>query len=181
MNEGGLKLSMISPTQFIPGWSAIAAVAGWFAGWRAGETVAMQTPEIIVWWQQPAVISALVVALFMILGKLLDKYYDSKDKKIKRDDELHQKEVEFWKTQLNIKHLSEFESRQRAHRFGNEVNRLHSHIYDCHRLLAEKGAPIPDFKLKFYEELMSGLEDEVDKFKQSLAERLDEAIHKTGT
>jgi hypothetical protein len=45
--------------------------------------------------------------------------------------------------------------------------------------MSAQGIEIPEFKLKFYEEIMHGLDEEVAKFKQSVSERLDEALHKT--
>jgi hypothetical protein len=59
------------------------------------------------------------------------------------------------------------------------LNRIHGHVYECHRLMSAQGIEIPEFKLKFYEEIMHGLDEEVAKFKQSVSERLDEALHKT--
>lgn len=162
--------------------SNILAFFGWLAGWGAGEVVAMQTPIAeaqFAWWQHSAVISALVVACFMILGKLLDKYFEGREKRITRDEAQRLREIQFWKDQLTLKHLSEYESRMRAHRFGNEVNRLHSHIYNCHRLMSGGSIEIPEFKLKFYEELMDGLDQEVAKFKASLNERYEEVVHRT--
>lgn len=161
--------------------SYILAALGWAAGSVAGEVYALQMPAEtqIAWWQHSAVISALVVAVFMLFGKLLDNYKDGKKEKVKRDDELCRREIQFWKDQHTLKHISEFEARQRTHRAFNELNRIHSHVYECHRLMSAGGIGIPEFKLKFYEELMQGLDEEVAKFKASLAERLDEAIHST--
>jgi membrane associated rhomboid family serine protease len=69
--------------------SYITAFTGWVAGTFAGGVVGMATSEPGTAAAYAGVISALVVAGFMFVGKLLDKYYDGKDKKVKRDDELH--------------------------------------------------------------------------------------------
>lgn len=176
---------MVNPMQLISqnfGWLNITAFTGWLAGTITGEAIAMQLPTGVAqaaWWQHSAVISAFVVALFMLAGKLLDQYFKGRTAKQERDDKLHAQEVEFWKTQLNIKHLSEFEARSRSHRLSNEITRIHTHVYACHSEMSCAGLQIPDFKLKFYDELMNGLDEEVARFKGSLAEKFDEAIHKT--
>jgi hypothetical protein len=184
MDEQNQSL-MTNPMQIIShsfGWSNISALPALVAGWAAGKTVAMQLPPDASIWQNSALIalfSTLAVGIFMLLGKLLDKYFEGKAKKQERADELHEKEIEFWKTQLSVKHISEFEARARAHRFGNETNRLSLHIFALHALMSKNNIEIPDFHPKHYDELMVGLDEEVAKFKISLAERFDEVIHRT--
>lgn len=175
--------TMTNPMQIIShnfGWLNLNAIIGWIAGTFIGETVAMQIqPGGAAWWQHSAVISALVVAVFMLLGKLLDQHFKNKEKKIARAEELHKKEIEFWKTQLNMKQVSEFEARSRAHRFANETNRLSLHIFLLHSTMSKHSLEIPEFVPKHYEDLMLGLDEEVAKYRLSLAERLDDAIHKS--
>ena len=164
------------------GWLNLSAIPAWLAGLFAGKTVAMQISPDASWWQSSvvaAICSTFAVGTFMIFGKLLDKYFEGKTKKQERADILHTKEIGFWKEQLNLKHISEFEGRQRAHRFANEANRQSMHIFELHAMMSKAGIEIPEFRPKHYEELMFGLDEEVAKFRLSLAERLDEVIHRT--
>ncbi len=87
-------------------------------------------------------------------------------------------EVKFWKREFAIKSKGEFEARMRAHRFGNEVNRLNAHIFMLHASMSKANLDIPEFELKSYEQLMDGVEEEVKKHQNSLSERHDKSTRK---
>lgn len=182
-------------------------VIGWLAGWLASVTVmafqtqtatqAAQSPS--PWYESPAVIAAIMAAVVTVLLKVLDRRWTKNDQQetqhqtlsdrlaeltAKEREQLlgglkglHAQEIQFWKTQLQIEEVSEFEARQRAHRFGNEVNRLHAHVHICHIKMAEKNMEIPEFQVKSYDELMNGLDEETEKFRQSIVQKLEQVIH----
>lgn len=166
------------------------AAISWLAGSFAGTLAYFQTSETGTAAAWAGVVSALVVGGLMLLRRLLDRYFEDKDKKLqradeererelRRDEELHQREIQFWKDHSNIKTLEAFEARLRAHRAVNELNKTHLHVYDCHKRMSIASVEIGEFTFKFGETLMEGIDEEVAKFKASLADRLDEVIHKT--
>lgn len=182
------------------------SIISWIAGSIAGLVMMFQDPvPNSEWWQHPAVVAAVVTALFVFAQKLLDHFRESRKDQDEREDErdekhqtyseklqeltqseraqllgglkdLHQKEIEFFKSQVFFKEVENFEARMRAHRYGNEVTRIHSHVYVCHSLMSQKGLEIPEFVLKSGEELMLGLEAEVLAFRQKLEEEKRQMI-----
>jgi hypothetical protein len=180
-------------------------VIGWLAGWLASVTVmAFQTPTPTQsaqspWYESPAVIAAIMAAVVTVMLKVLDRKWTKNDQQetqhqtlsdrlaeltAKEREQLlgglkglHAQEIQFWKTQLQVEEISNFEARQRSHRFGNEVNRLHAHIHICHIEMAKGNLTIPEFTVKSYDELMNGLDEETEKFRQSIVKKLEEVIH----
>ncbi len=183
----------------------LIGVVGWLVAQPFGFIMQAAAPGS---WFEPSVVSAVVAALAVIITQLIinrgnnkkleaekhenederHKTFSEKLQELTQQErnfllgglkELHQKEVQFLRQQLTIEKISDFESRMRAHRFGDELNRVHSHVYHCHTLMSQKGIEIPEFTLKFYEELMNGLDGEVDKFKESLEREMQKVIHQT--
>lgn len=64
--------------------------------------------------------------------------------------------------------LFEFEGRERAHAYGNECNRLQSHIYRQNILFAQHEIEAPAFEFKSYPDIMAGLEDKVLEYRKKL-------------
>jgi hypothetical protein len=109
-----------------------------------------------------------------LLGGLMQLH----EKEVQMLEDKSESEIKFWKREFAIKSRGEFEARMRAHRFGNEVNRLNAHIFMLHASMSRSNLDIPEFELKSYDQLMQGLDDEVEKHQSSLSERHDRSKRK---
>jgi hypothetical protein len=167
------------------GWTNISIIPAWMAG-----TLAMMQGTDVQSWFYSGVFSAIVVTLIVTLGRVFDKIFDGRKanqeradrqnrEKQDRADELHAREKDFLQTQNIAKTVECYGERKAKHRAVNEIGRLHVHFYETNALLADKGIKPPDFKLIFGDELMEGIEDEVEMFRQSLIGGIDEVIHRT--
>jgi hypothetical protein len=72
-------------------WLKTLAIAGVssFAGWYAGTVVALQTPTPVPkthFWEEPAVTAGIVAGLFVLISKLIDRYWLKGDKKGEREE-----------------------------------------------------------------------------------------------
>jgi hypothetical protein len=95
--------------------------------------------------------------------------------------ELHQEELEFMRERLatvektarekvNEAKVLEFEARQRAHKYGNECNRLQGQVYRLNLLLVNNNIEPPAFEFRSYPEIMAGLDEEIVTYKKRLEE-----------
>lgn len=109
-----------------------------------------------------------------LLGGLIQLH----EKEVQVLEEKAESEVKFWKREFAIKSRGEYEARMRAHRFGNEVNRLNAHVFMLHAAMSKVNIDIPEFELRTYEQLMEGLDEEVEKHQSTLAERHDRTRRK---
>jgi hypothetical protein len=153
-----------------------------------------------------AFVTAFIPAFFLLILKLVDIYHERQKAKKKEEDEdearhlsyderrlemaeqvrekgvgylkdgLH-KQIEFYKSQVFLEQIKTFEARMARHRYGDELTRIHSHVYACHSLMSQKGITIPEFALKSGDELMLGLEAEVLAFRQKLEKENEMLIH----
>jgi hypothetical protein len=110
-----------------------------------------------------------------LLGGLMTLH----EKEVEMLETKFETEVKFWKREFAIKSKGEFEARMRAHRFGNEVNRLNAHVFILHASMSKASLDIPAFELKSYDQLMEGIDAEVEKHQSSLSERHDRSKRKT--
>ncbi len=149
------------------------------------------------WYEAPATISGILTLVGLIVGQIITRLWNSRDKK---DDQhvsiatltynlsqqerkevlgelhkVHDREIRFEKNKAQLSAIEAFESRIRAHRSQNEMQRLHHHIYETHTLMAKAGIAIPEFKLKSGDDLMKGLEEEVANFKRQLNDEIHES------
>jgi hypothetical protein len=95
--------------------------------------------------------------------------------------EHHQEEIKFLnrklkeseskaERQIREAKVMEFEGRHRAHRYGNECNRLTGHIYRLNTILIDNKIEPPEWNFKTYPQIMEGLDEEIIAYKRQLEE-----------
>lgn len=182
----------------------VSTFAGWFASTVAAMQTATETTKL-AWYEQPVVIAGAVSASVAILMEIIKTWRENRkeknsaeterakqhststDKKeeltyqerkdlLNEQKDLEKRKTAFYRDQFKLKEIEAFEARMRAHRFSNEVNRLHNHIYKCHHEIADKKGKIPEFQFKYHDELMKDIEMEVENFKKQLNEQIEKSI-----
>jgi hypothetical protein len=180
----------------------ISTVLGWAAGYLI--MIFFEVPiNQLQWYENPMVISALVTAGFLSLNKLMEVWGDRKKSldtvSQKREEqhatysdklaeltskergellgnlkEVYETEILFIKGQRNLKDAEAFEARIRAHKAVNEVNRCNGHIFILHSLLSKAGIEIPEFQVRSYDELMHGIDEEVNRYQKQMVIQMEE-------
>jgi K+-sensing histidine kinase KdpD len=154
-------------------------------------------PTVPNWYEQPVIIAAGASIATIIIGKILDRYMKRMEREDDREDEndarilalsekkaeltqqewvellnrrdrLHEREITYLQNaHITIK-IDLFRSRGEKHRALNEITRLHGYIREMEKAFIRIGHETPHFNLKYYEEMMEGLDDLVVKYQESL-------------
>lgn len=160
----------------------------------------------VEWYQDSSVRAAAATGLFIIIVTVLKSWLDGRSaartKKAQQEvdgtaqhislinekenltkaeraellkelKELHEAEVDSWKQRFLEKAVSDFESRQINHIVLGELSRLHAHLFDL-----KNGTAHNDFKLKYYAELVAGLDTQILEKRKQIAERYNIDIDK---
>lgn len=179
----------------------VVTVLGWVSG--EAFSVVLEVPPEPHWYLHPAVVSAFVTASLLIVMELVKGAIDQRKqarKNEKADDDrrvstsekiheltqqerrellgglnsLHEKETGFLKHQIFLGKVEEFELRERAHAFANEVNRLHLHIHQCHLDMAAAGVTAREFQTRHYNQIVEGIDQKVAVFRAQMLERKED-------
>lgn len=183
-------------------WHAVKDVSLWIAasaiGWIGGTiySIYAETQAPQGWFEHPAVVSAVVAGLFLLLSKGYDHLRDWRKEKGEEEDEhltntermqeltqqgwqaylneiklLHQEQIKFFQSQLLNVEIDSYRDRQIKHKAFDEIQRLHGRIRILEVFIAKcdnKDEELPPFEFKYQDQILAGVEDAVDDYKRSL-------------
>lgn len=90
---------------------------------------------------------------------------------LSRNDAFHREQLAFKDSEILDLKISEYRARQATHAAFDEIQRLHGRIRIVEVLLAqceEVKDSAPTFEFKFQDQILAGVEEKVDAYKQSL-------------
>jgi len=183
----------------------LASIGGWMANEAIALAFQIEAPP--QWYQSPLVAQALITAGLLLVGQLAKLWWDGRQKKIesqqKGDEqhltfssklqeltaiereqllgglkELHKQEVLFEKSRRQMKEMEAFEARVGRHRAWGEISRLVTYIFTLHGEMNQKGFEFPPFEFRSQEDLMEGVQQQMEEFRKTLVEQSEE-IHRS--